>query len=109
MRFFSFVLAECLALAIWDTTHAWAIFFAVMGVVLMCLQTPEEFMRGQKPVGGTRNGAEPKGLIKARGEAFNAWPPAPGVYAEFCDQMHDALDQKSDEDTAKFVETKHVQ
>jgi hypothetical protein len=65
MRFFSFVLTECLALAIWDTTHAWAIFFAVMGfVMLWAMQMPWE---GIRPVNGTRNGAEPKGIIKANG------------------------------------------
>ena len=92
MKYFSFAMFEILAVMVWSTTHAWAIFLAVMGfVMLWAMRMPWE---GIKPVNGTRNGAEPKGIIKANGKAFEAWPPPPGVYAEFCEQIREKLEGK---------------
>ena len=91
MRFFSFVLSECLALAIWSTgVHGWAIFFAVMGFVLVWILRPIKIVK--KVHAG-------KATLEVCTQCSNdvewlGYPPPPGVYAEFCEQIREKLEGK---------------
>ena len=94
MNYFVFLVSELLAALLWrepdDLAKALAVLIGVLGVMLLFLLREPKRVHAKRGLDTAKN-TPTRPATYAEPEWFG-YPPPPGVYAEFCEQIREALD-----------------